>query len=62
LFAIAKEMSLIEDTKLFKMLRYFPPILEIKNGQAVHEDDEYEIRVNQEFVLKEFMTQFFIDL
>jgi hypothetical protein len=45
LFAIVKEMSVIKDSKLFKMLRYFPPILEMKNGQPVHDDDDYESRV-----------------
>jgi hypothetical protein len=61
LFGIGKEMSVFKDSKLFKMMRYFPPILEIKHGQSVHDDDEYEIRGNRELVSKEFMTQFIID-
>jgi hypothetical protein len=61
LSGIGKEMSVIKDSKLFKMMRYFPPILEMKNGQAVEDDDDYEIKGNREFVSKEFMTQFIID-
>jgi hypothetical protein len=54
-------MSVIKDSKLFKMMRYFPPILEIKHGQPVEDNDDYEIRGNREFVSKEFITQFIID-
>jgi hypothetical protein len=61
LFGIGKEMSVIKGSKLFKMLRYFPPILEIKNGQPVRDDDDYEIRGNREFIWKEFIMQFIID-
>jgi hypothetical protein len=46
LFGIGKEMSVFKDSKLFKMMRYFPAILEIKNGQPVEDDDDYEIRDN----------------
>jgi hypothetical protein len=46
LFAISKEMSIFKDTSVFKRLRYFPPILQIKHGQAVRDDDDYEIRGN----------------
>jgi hypothetical protein len=46
LFGIGKEISVFKDSKLFKMMRYFPPTLEIKNGQPVNEDDDYEIRGN----------------
>jgi hypothetical protein len=62
LFGIGKEMSVIKNSKQFKVMRYFPPILEIKHGQPVEDDDDYEIRGNREFVSKEFMTHFIIDL
>jgi hypothetical protein len=52
LFNIGKEMTEIKDTKLFKMLRYFPPILEIKHGQLQQDDDDYEIIGNRTFILK----------
>jgi hydrogenase maturation factor len=61
LFNIGKEMSVIKDSKLFKMLRYFPPTLEIKNGQMECDDYYYEIRGNREFVSKELMMLFIID-
>jgi hypothetical protein len=61
LFSIGKEMSVIKNTSLFKRLRYFPPILEIKHGQPQHDDEDYEIRGNRVFVSKEFMTDFIID-
>jgi hypothetical protein len=46
---------------LFKMLRYFSSILEIKNGQQPRDDDDYEIIGNRTFVSMEFMTEFIID-
>jgi hypothetical protein len=61
LFSIGKEMNTFKNTSLFKRLRYFPPILQIKHRQPQHDDDDYEIRGNREFVSKEFMTQFIID-
>jgi hypothetical protein len=61
LFSIGKEMNTFKNTSLFKRLRYFPPILQIKHGQLVCDDDDYEIRGNRVFVSKEFMTDFIID-
>jgi hypothetical protein len=40
LFSIGKEMSTIKNTSLFKRLRYFPPILQIKHGQPISDDDD----------------------
>jgi hypothetical protein len=50
-----------KDTSLFKLLRCFPPILQIKHGQPIRDDEDYEIKGNQTFVLKKFMIQFIID-
>jgi hypothetical protein len=61
LFSIGKEMNTFKNTSLFKRLRYFPPILQIKYGQPARDDDDYEIRGNRVFVSKEFMTDFIID-
>jgi hypothetical protein len=61
LYDIGKEMSVIKDTTFFKRLRYFPPILEIKHGQPVRDDENYEIIGNRTFVSKEFMTYCIID-
>jgi hypothetical protein len=47
LFGIGQERCVINDSKLFKLMRYFPPILEIKHGQPVQDDDDYEIRGNR---------------
>jgi hypothetical protein len=55
LFFIGKEMSVFKDTKLSKMLRYFPPILQIKHGHPQQDYEDYEIRGNQTFVSKDFM-------
>jgi hypothetical protein len=33
LFSIGKEMNTFKNAPLFKQLRYFPPILQIKHGQ-----------------------------
>jgi hypothetical protein len=61
LFCIGKEMNVIKDTPLFKRLRYFPPILQIKHEKPQQDYNDYEIRGNRVFVLKEFMLQFTID-
>jgi hypothetical protein len=61
LFCIGKEMSEIKDTPLVKRLRHFPPILEIKHEQPQQDYEDYEIRGNTEFVLKEIMMQFIMD-
>jgi hypothetical protein len=61
LFGIGKEMSVIKDTPLFKRLRYFPPILQIKHGKPQHYDIDYGIIGNRLFVSKDFMTQFIIN-
>jgi hypothetical protein len=55
LFSISKKISTIKTTQVFKRLRYFPPILQIKHGQPVRDDEDYEIRGNRVFVSKEFM-------
>jgi hypothetical protein len=61
LFCIGKEMNTFKNTTLFKRLRYFPPILEIKYGQPARNDNNYEIRGNRVFVSKEYMTDCIID-
>jgi hypothetical protein len=43
LYDIGKEMCVIKNTSLFKRLRYFPPILQIKHGKPARDDDDYEI-------------------
>jgi hypothetical protein len=61
LFSIGKEINIFRNTSLFKRLRYFPPILQIKYRQPARDDDDYEIRGNRVFVSKEFMTDCIID-
>jgi hypothetical protein len=61
LFSIGKEMNTFKNTSLFKRLRYFPPILQIKYGLPVHDDNDYEIGGIRVFVSKEFMTDCIID-
>jgi hypothetical protein len=61
LFSIGKEMNKFKNTSLFKRLRYFPSILEIKHGQPARDDNDYEIRGNRVFVSKEFMTDCIIN-
>jgi hypothetical protein len=34
LFGMYHEISIIKDSQFFKMLRYFPPILELKHGSC----------------------------
>jgi hypothetical protein len=46
LYNIGKEMSVIKNKLLFKGLRYFPPILEIKHEQPQDDYNNYEIRGN----------------
>jgi hypothetical protein len=61
LFSIDKEMNTFKNTSLFKLLRYFPPILQIKHRQPQQDYEDYEIRGNREFVSKEFMTDCIIN-
>jgi hypothetical protein len=61
LFGKCHEMSIIKDAQLFKLLRYFSPILELKHKQPPFNDDEYETVGNGIFILKEFIMQFIID-
>jgi hypothetical protein len=61
LFSIGKEMNTFKNISLFKKLRYFPPILQIKYEQPARDDDDYEIRGNRLFILKEFMILFITD-
>jgi hypothetical protein len=56
LFSIGKDMNTFKNTSLFKRLRYFLPIQQIKHGQPVRDDEDYEIRGNQQFISKEFIT------
>jgi hypothetical protein len=48
LFSIGNEMNTFKNTTLFKRLKYFPPILQIKYkyGQPVRDKEDYEIRGN----------------
>jgi hypothetical protein len=54
LFSIGKEMSTFKNTSLFKRLRYFPPILQIKYGQPAHDDEEYLFKIGSTVYVKDF--------
>jgi hypothetical protein len=49
-FGMCDETRTIKNTWLFKFLRYFPPILQLKNVPPQPDDNEYEIVGNRIFI------------